>query len=390
MIKKIIWSVIGLVIGVVLLVIGGIAFSKLLKEGHIITNYTSYVPWGLGVSWYVYLVWLEVGTLLSFAILVYIFGLKHLKSIATILYLSGFLILTSAVLTILMDIGKMQKAFDIFFKPHFSSMIAWMAWMHVAYSGVVGLELLISILANRGAKFAIYIDTAFGWIPGMVSIVAGTVLISIIGTLFSTVSGMAAWRGGSLPLLFLLSSLVAGIALLSIIYIAFSPDKGTDVYSRVVKSLGKTTLAFIVIAMIAGFGVSVTLRTSVIDAYFSGAYNAIWAVILGLVIPIIILLLQLTSNAQKSWYMLTAASILMLISLWVIPYNVIINPQMVEPIPGIAEAFLHEKLTYLYTPSRTEVALNMLPIGIAILGFTLGYWILNWISPLKPTAGKEV
>lgn len=387
---KIIMSVIGLAIGAVLLIIGGGAVSKLLKEGHLVANYTSYVSWGLGVSWYVYLVWLEVGTLLSFALLVYVFGVKKIKSISTILYLSGFLVLISAVLTIILDIGRIEKAFDIIFRPHFSSMIAWMVYMHLAYSGVVGMELLISVFANRGNRLATYVDKTLGWIPGAVSIVAGTVLISIIATLFSTVSGMIAWRTGSLPLLFLLSSLTAGSAFLSILYIVFSPDKGTALYDSALKILSKTTLSFIVISIIAGFGVSVTLRTSVIDAYFTGAIDAVWALFLGLIIPGGLFLINLVKNIPRNWHLVTIASLLMLVSLWVIPYNIIVSPQMIETLPGLAEAFPHERLTFDYTPSLIEWKINMLPLGIALTLFVIGYWVINLISPMRPTVKEEV
>jgi Ni/Fe-hydrogenase subunit HybB-like protein len=383
--NKIIWSAIGLVVSIILLIFGGGALSKLFKEGHLVVNYTSYVPWGFGVSWYVYLVWLEVGTLLSFALLVYVFGVKKIKSISTILYLSGFLVLISAVLTILLDLGRMEKAFDVIFRPHFSSMITWMVYMHLVYSGVVGLELLISVFANRGNRLAMYVDKNLGWIIGAVSIVAGIVLINIIAAVFSTVSGMIAWRTGSLPLLFLLFSLTAGSAFLSILYIAFSPDKGTALYDSAIKILSKTTLSFIVISVIAGFGVSVTLRTSVIDAYFTGAIDAVWALFLGLIIPGGLFLLNLVKNVPRSWHLVTIASLLMLVSLWVVPYNIIVSPQMIEPIPGTAEAFPHEKLSFIYSPSWTELALCMLPLGIAILGFVIGYWILYKISPMRPT-----
>ncbi len=392
MVKKIIFSAIGLAVGVVLLIIGAGGLSKLLKEGHLVANYTSYVPWGLGVSWYVYLVWLEVGTLLSFVLLVYIFGMKQLKSIGTVIYLSGLLILTAAILTIVMDIGRIEKAFDIIFKPHFSSMITWMVWMHVAYSVVLALELIVSLFSNKGVKGADTIGAVLGWI----SIPVGIVLISVIGAVFGVVAGEPFWKSSALSFGFLLSSLVAGGAFLNIMYIAFSPDKETDLYNETTRLLGKAILIFMALSTI---GAAVTLTgirypeidiATPITIYFSGIYEATWALILGLVIPAVILLVQSIINIPRNWYAVALASILIVIALWVVPLNIIVNPQLIEPLPGLAEAFPHERLTFTYTPSGTEWAINMLPLGIAVLGFTIGYWILNLISPMKPTAEKEV
>jgi len=389
--KNIIWSAASLFVGVILIIIGGWAFFRLLTEGHVVTNLTSYVPWGIGVSWYVYLVWLEVGTLLAYSLLVYVFGVKELKSIETILYLSGFMILTAAVSTIILDLGRMGRSFNIFFRPHFSSMITWMAWVHVLYSGIIALELFISVFARRGVRLAEYIDKNLGWLPGVVSIAAGTVLISIIGTLFSTVGGREGWQSGSLPLLFLLSSVTVGSGLLSVMYILVSPEKGTDAYRDSVNTLGKTMLIFIIFSIVAGLGVSVTQRISVVQAYFTGAYHAPWAFILGLIIPMIALIVHAVAQLPfiKKMYLVGGAALLMLLSLWVIPLNIILSPQMAEPISGLAEAFPHERLSYRYTPSGTEWALNMLPLGIALIGFTVGYWVLHLYAPLRKAAGKE-
>jgi len=391
MIQKIVWSVIGLALSIVLIIIGAGAFSKLVKEGHLISNITSYAPWGLGVSWYVYLVWLEVGTLLAFALLIYVFGMRQLKAVGTVIYLSGLMILSAALLTILFDIGKREKAFDVIFSPHFSSMITWMVWLHMAYLIVIGLELVVSLFSNKGVKGADTVGSVFGWI----SIPIGVVLIGVIGAVFGVVGAESFWKSSALPMGFLLSSLMVGAALLSILYIAFSRDKGTDLYSETVRLLGKAILIFMPLAVVGGVMTLFGIRypdvnfSIIINTFLTGVYDARWTIFLGFLIPAVILLAHVVLNI-RTWYPVAVASILMLVSLWVVTLNIIVNPQFIEPLPGLAEAFPHERLTFTYSPTSTEWAINMLPLGLGLLGFTVGYWILNAISPMRPIAQKEV
>ncbi len=57
------------VLGVVLMIIGAFGMAQRLTQGLAPTSLGSYVPWGLWVGFYDYLVWLEVGSLLVFTTL---------------------------------------------------------------------------------------------------------------------------------------------------------------------------------------------------------------------------------------------------------------------------------------------------------------------------------
>ena len=69
------------VLGAVLLLIGASSIIQRLGQGLAPTALGSYVPWGLWVGFYDYLVWLEVGSLLIFTTLVYVVGFKKLGRI---------------------------------------------------------------------------------------------------------------------------------------------------------------------------------------------------------------------------------------------------------------------------------------------------------------------
>jgi len=382
------WAWVGLAASLVLIIIGAAAYATIMRQGPLFANYTSYVSWGLVKSWYVYLVWLEAGTLITYSILANIMKNAQLKAIAPLVYLSGLMLLIAAVITvftdlgIIMDTGRLKNILNIFLRPNFSSMITWMVWMHVLYSAIVGAQLVVSIMEKKGMKAAARLSTA----SGVLSVIAGVALVGIISAVFTAMSGFSAWKWGSLPIMFLLSSLVVGSAVLTLLYTVLSPDRHAPVHRATLQMLGRTTLMVITTAAIAGIGSAALQKTTAVAVYFSGASNSGWAIAAGLAAPIILILLLTQSAIQGPKERLVAglAAALMLISLRVIPYNIIINPQMSEPLPGLESAFLHERLSYVYSPSVAEIAINALPLGIALLGFVAGYWILHSISPLKP------
>jgi Ni/Fe-hydrogenase subunit HybB-like protein len=73
--------------GILGLLIGSIGLFQRFTEGLRPTALGSYVPWGLWVATYEYLVWLEVGSLLVFTLLVYVLQLAQgLERMAPTLY----------------------------------------------------------------------------------------------------------------------------------------------------------------------------------------------------------------------------------------------------------------------------------------------------------------
>ncbi len=88
--------------GVMIWGLGG--FVERLLGGELVTNYGSYVPWGLWVAAKVYFVGLGVGASL-FAWIVYFFKIKRFNSIAPTALLTAAITIAMGVLVISMDLG---------------------------------------------------------------------------------------------------------------------------------------------------------------------------------------------------------------------------------------------------------------------------------------------
>ena len=92
----------------ILLAVGLYSAVTVLIMGLYITNMTDSVPWGLWITIDLSSIALGAGAFTLSAI-VYIFGIKRLQPVIRLAVLVGFAGYTSAMLTLLMDIGRPDR-----------------------------------------------------------------------------------------------------------------------------------------------------------------------------------------------------------------------------------------------------------------------------------------
>jgi Ni/Fe-hydrogenase subunit HybB-like protein len=92
----------------VLVLIGLYSTITVFIKGLVITNLTDSVPWGLWITIDLSSIALGAGAFTLSAI-VYIFGIKRLQSIIRLAVLVGFAGYTSAMLMLLVDIGRPDR-----------------------------------------------------------------------------------------------------------------------------------------------------------------------------------------------------------------------------------------------------------------------------------------
>ncbi|HYG58683.1 MAG TPA: NrfD/PsrC family molybdoenzyme membrane anchor subunit, partial [Symbiobacteriaceae bacterium] len=210
-------------LGLVLLLAGIPAFySRIVLNHH--GDVTSYVPWGLWVGSYVYLVWLEVGSILVYTVITYVLDRPDLKKVGRAVLLTALVALICALFLIAMDLGHVWRLYKAFVQPQFSSLMSWMIWLHSAYLVILVWELWLNVkpdLAARAGKplapQALEGLKKTGGLLAFISLPAGVILISIIGGLFGVIAGRPYWNASILPMVFFISSLVAGAGLITVI-----------------------------------------------------------------------------------------------------------------------------------------------------------------------------
>jgi protein NrfD len=337
---------------------------------------TSYVPWGLWVGVYVYLVWLEVGMIISYFMLRRYFKIDGLEKLGPVVMLAAISALVAALFAIGMDLGHPFRFWRAYLTPNFGSLMTWMIWLHTIYLGILSFELYAYMRGKETVRrWQIYLNLAT-----YVSIPIGVALIAVIGGLFGVVAARPFWNASVLPLMFFIASLVGGLGLITVLHLLFSPTKGSALYQETAVHLGRIFLGAIVVGAIAAFANALVIAYPNVPAHAEGlrlvAFGPYWWTIwivhigLGVLLPVALL-----SRWPESMYSILAGAGLYVLAFAMVPVNIII-PGLAYPMPameGLRDAFIHEKLTFSYAPSATEYLIVLFSIGIALTLFSLGY-----------------
>ena len=368
-------------LGFVGLFIGGVGLIQRFADGLRPTDLGSFVPWGLWVAAYEYLVWLEVGSLFVFTLLVYVFKWKSaLPGMARTLYLTAVAILGMALILIGLDLGHPFRAWHVLVYPQWGSLMTWMIWLHVIYMGVLLTKLFIELRPTPQLK-------RLGTWLSYASLPLGIGLVVVAGSVFGVVIGRPSWQGSALPLYFLLSALVAGTALLTFQFVAFWPGQRGAAYVATARGLGRLFLGLLIVGLIASaLGGLVILypgvpaQATALQLTLFGPFWWVYWILhigVGVVIPTILLLTQ-TQTARR----IGLAAGLFVITFIAVPLNIVIPPQLVVEVveKGLVVAYQGPGLHTSYFPTLSEWLVTLFALSFGFLVFLYGYNVL-WLRP---------
>jgi len=377
-------------LGIIALLIGSVGLVQRLTDGLRPTALGAYVPWGLWVATYEYFVWLEIGSLVVFTLLVYVFKTQTvLHKMAATLYLTALAILAMALIFIGLDLGHPFRFWHVLVWPQWNSLLTWMIWAHVIYMVVLIAKLLIEAYGKTDAlkqagKFLSY-----------VSIPLGIALVAIAGSVFGVVVGRPSWQGNGMPLYFLISALVVGTGLLTALFTWFYPNKQEAEYLAAVRWLGKLLLGFLVAGLIAAaLGGLVLLYPDIpaqAEALRLALFGPFWWVYwvlhigLGVIVPILLLVPRAPSARQVG-----LAATLLVLTFIAVPLNVVIPAQLVIGIieAPLVNAFHGPTLMAQYFPTLSEWLVTLFALAFGFLVFLFGFTVLN-LRPRVETPAEE-
>lgn len=382
------------ILGLILLVAGGPAFySRMVLNHH--GDVTSYVPWGVWVAGYVYLVWLEVGSILVYTIITYVLDRPDLKQVGRAVLMTALVALLCALFLIAMDLGQVWRAYKAFTQPNFGSLMTWMIWLHTFYLVLLVSELWINMKPDFAARAGKPLGAAAlaslkrtGRTLAFISLPAGVILISVIGGLFGVIAGRPFWSASTLPMVFFISSLVAGCGLITVIAALFWPGN-PESQTATVANLRRWTLGLLVVGFFATVVNSLVVIYPAVPAYSEALKMALfgpygWTIwlghgLFGLLLPAILLFSPKASINQVG-----LAALMMVASFVVIPANIIIPGQVLPPesLEGLARAFGDSRLTFDYSPGLMDLQMIIFTAGIGVLMLSAGARFLP-ISPRK-------
>lgn len=337
----------------------------------------SYVPWGMWIGLYVYLVGVSGGAFLI-AFLHYTLGLQGLARPARYAVPIALVTLGAGLFLVMLDLGRVDRVLELFTRTSFASVLGGMIWVYTVY-GIVLLAMLVALA--RGST---------GQLPWLA--LSGMVLVVTFGggegALFGVVGAKSVWSSAILPVRFLLSAAAAGMALVALATVLFhrGPDEREDADARRLLRRG-------IVLVLAGFALvefaelSIAMYTripEVVEAHrlvlFGPYWWMFWLIQLGLGV---VLPLALLWRPHPGAARLGIAATAIAIGLAGAKQNVVLPALATPEMKGLPEAFVDPRLTTTYFPGSTEWLVAIGVLAAAALAFVLAVEALPFLRPAR-------
>jgi len=367
------------------LVIGLVSAAVVFWNGLVVTNMSDKVPWGLWITIDLSSIALGAGAFTLSAV-VYLFGVKQFRSIVRLAVLVGFTGYTSALLTLVMDIGRPDRFWHpwVFWNVH--SVLWEITWCITIYLTIMVLEFLPVIV--EGSFF-----DRWPWIRKVARVLhkaapafalAG-LLISLLhqsslGATYGIVKSRPIWFKPSMPIMFILSAVAVGPVLTMAVAYVVEWVKGVklvpDQVKRTIARFGGFALLtyaylkFWDLAAVSYYGRTPAVSQSLYLLNQQTPYNfGFWfgEIILGIILPVFFFLSPLT-NKKPAYLVLGAAlaTLGVVFNRWNVTVSGLLVP--VQYSPGTTNIIEPGK----YFPALSEWGIAVGIIGYALLVLTLG------------------
>jgi Ni/Fe-hydrogenase subunit HybB-like protein len=378
-----------------LLLIGLLSAGYVFLNGLEVTNMSDSVPWGLWITIDLSSIALGAGAFTLSAV-VYLFGLKKLQPIIRLAVFVGFIGYSSALLTLVMDIGRPDRFWHPWAYWNVHSVLWEITWCITIYLTIMIIEFLPVFAETKPfvkwAWFGKFAHALHKAAPVLALLGLGISLLhqSSLGATYGIVKSRPIWFKPSMPIMFILSAVSVGPAVTMAVahvleWITGKRAMAHDALRSIARASGLGLLVYGYIKMwdlaaVVYYGRNPSVSQALNMLNSQTPYNfAFWVgeIVVGIVFPAI---LFLSGRYNKRPVMLVLGALLAMIGIVVNRWNVTVSGLFV-PLsysPGV----LYELPAGQYFPNLPEWGIAIGIVGYALTLLTLGVMFL-------PLFGKE-
>ncbi len=367
-----------------------------------------HVHWSMMIVLYPYITGLVDGAFII-AALYYLFDVKSLKPVAKFSLLFALAFLCCATLPLLLHLGRPERNFNMLLTPSPSSAMAGFGYIYTVSMAVLVFIVLfvyrpdLVALRNRSkgwlkmlyraltfdstdlSKGALALDRKIIRFLVGIGIPIAVVLHGYVGFIFGGVKANPTWSTPLMPVIFLFSACVSGIAAVIFAYIILRKVKGRTIDHECIKTCVKILTLFFILAfafeMLEVFSHSY-LKSGyhhMVEGLLNGPLaTSFWLlqVKIGSVIPLIMLGLMGLFKIRAGLYnfLATAVSAILLLQVLIMRWNVVIGGQLMSK---SARGYTQFHPEWFDKEGIIAVIIIMaLPFGILwVLGKIFPFWV---------------
>jgi Ni/Fe-hydrogenase subunit HybB-like protein len=355
------------------------------------------LQWSVLIVLYPFITGLVAGTFIL-ASLERVFQLQAVKPTYRLALLTALAFLLVAPLPLQRHLGHPERSLEMYLTPHRSSAMAMFGFVYLWYLTVVLLveiwleyrsDIVWMARNSDGLARIIYrgltlgsmnvspaaraVDDKVGYLVTVVGIPSAFMLHGYVGFIFGSIKANPWWSTPLMPVVFLFSAMVSGIAAVMLLYMAAMKVKGRPIDMPCVDTIAKCLFYTFVIDFTLEM-LDLIHRTYEADESFRSldfmVHTRLWGsqvilqICLGTLVPLGLLaanqVWRFSESRRRAMY--TAAGILTLIGIFAMRWNVVIGGQL------FSKSFLGYTTYKIALVTRegllTAIALMLLPFAI--------------------------
>jgi len=322
------------------------------------------IQWDLLIVIYPFITGLVAGAFIVSS-LYHVFGLKQFKPVARFSLVTALAFLLVAPIPLTIHLGRPERALEMFLRPNFTSAMSGFGYIWFIYLllmlGEIWLVFREDIVhyaqTAQGLKKKVYSLLSLGVyevsektratdhrlikILAFIGVPVACGLHGYVGFIFGAIKANPWWSTPLMPIIFLVSAIVSGVALLIVLYVVVSKIRGVEVDRDCVHAMALWLGGFLSLAVvIEGLEVFSRLYESetsweIIRQLITQQIQTSYWVIqfgFGMLLPLVVLaasvLLKLEKKLRLSLQFL--AGIAILVGVFAMRWNVVIGGQLVS------------------------------------------------------------
>ncbi|HUL75857.1 MAG TPA: NrfD/PsrC family molybdoenzyme membrane anchor subunit [Vicinamibacteria bacterium] len=321
------------------------------------------LQWSILIVLYPYITGLVAGAFIL-ASLERVFRVESVKPTYRLALLTALAFLLVAPLPLQLHLGHPERSLEMYLTPHTASAMAMFGFVYLWYlMAVLLLEIwldyrkdivrlagttkgplrhvyrLLTLGSYDVSEEALRLDDRVGYVITLVGIPSAFLLHGYVGFIFGSVKANPWWSTPLMPIVFLFSAIVSGIAAVMLIYMAVTRLRDAEIDMRCVDTIAR----YLFYAFIIDFSLEMLdliHRIYEADESFhtldfmvkTRLYlpHIIVQIVLGTLVPLGLLALtqvvKLTERARRGTY--ATAGILTLVGIFAMRWNVVIGGQL--------------------------------------------------------------
>ncbi len=328
--------------------------------GYVYPNETI-IPWTIMIVVYPFMTGLVAGAF-SVSSMYHVFGMENFKPVARFALLTALCFMLFVPMTLLLHLGQPQRAFNAMITPHLTSAFAAFGYFAAFYAILLMLEVwfafrvdnvirarnstglvrrfyrAITLWSDDISEKAQSYDHKWMLTLAIVGIPAAHGLHGYVGFVFGSLKSREWWGSDMMPVIFLFSAIISGVAVLIVLYTLVSKIRKTPIDESCVRGMAGALWGFLMFTLLleglefANVVYKGKEGIEIIMEYVTGPLFYRYFVFqfgFGAILPIIILGLMFARAVRGKAFIVGAVicSLLVLMNVFLMRWNVVISGQ---------------------------------------------------------------